>query len=278
MKSTPARIYSLLFFLTLSYSAFAQVSVAPTVIIIDDQTGVASLQVDNSPDAAKEIQISFDFGYPASDSLGNVLMVYGDSVNNAKFGLDPYLRIFPKNFILQPGAQQTVRIQVRPMTNKADGTYWTRLVVNSSVAAKDIETVNLAEGVGTQINYVFKQNIPVLYTKGAVTTGVQVDAVQTQRIDNKLEAVLDLKLLGNSPFLGTLYTRFLDDLGMEIAMQQQTFVAYFDVMRKVELELPEGTKAGNYTLELTFETKRNDIPVSDLVKAETLVYKHPVSL
>lgn len=278
MKSTSARIYSLLFLLSLSWTAIAQVSVAPTVIIIDDQTGVASLQVNNSPDAAKEIQISFNFGYPAGDSLGNLSTIYGDSINAAKYGLDSYLRIFPKSFILQPGGQQTVRIQVRPMTNKPDGTYWTRLTVNSSVAAKDIETVNVAEGVGTQINYVFKQNIPVLFTKGNVTTGLEVNSVNYKRNETKMDVMMDLKLMGNSPFLGTLHTRILDDLGMEISKQQQTFVAYFDGLRKVELDLPEGLTTGNFTFEFIFETKRNDIPLSDLVQALPLVYKLPVKL
>lgn len=278
MKSTSARIYSLLFLLSLSWTAIAQVSVAPTVIMIDDATGVASLQVNNSPDAAKEIQISFNFGYPAGDSLGNLNTVYGDSVNAAKYGLDSYLRIFPKSFILQPGGQQTVRIQVRPMTNKPDGTYWTRLTVNSSVAAKDIETVNVAEGVGTQINYVFKQNIPVLFTKGNVTTGLEVNSVNYKRNETKMDVMMDLKLTGNSPFLGTMHTRILDDLGMEISKQQQTFVAYFDGLRKVELDLPEGLTTGNFTFEFTFETKRNDIPLSDLVQALPLVYKLPVKL
>lgn len=278
MKSLSTPVVSFFLMLFFSWSAVSQVSVAPTVIIIDDQTGVASLQVNNSPDAAKEIQISFDFGYPAGDSLGNVLMVYGDSLNSIKYGLDANLRVFPKSFILQPGAQQTVRLQVKPMASKADGTYWTRLVVNSSQAAQDIETVKVTEGVGTQINYVFKQNIPVLYTKGNVTTGIKVNSVSTERDKNKLNVMLDLDLLGNSPFLGTLHTRLLDDLGMEVQKQQQTLVAYFDVIRRVEVELPATVQSGNFTLEFVFETKRNDIPETDLVKGETVTFKHPVKL
>lgn len=278
MKHILLGLLSVQISLFLALSTVAQVSIAPTVLIIKDQTGVASITINNTSETAKEVKLSFDFGYPAGDSIGNLVMVYGDTVNRDIKGLDSYLRVFPRTFNLAPNGQQIVRLQVKPMSGKADGSYYTRLVISSSEAAKDIETMNVGEGVGTQINYVFNQNIPVLYTKGICSTGLNVLSVNTNRDKNLLASQIDLKLLGNSPFLGTLYTRLLDKNGTEIAKTQQTLVAYFDVLRRSELTLPDEITAGDYTLEFTFESQRNDIPQSDLVQAEKLVHKHPVKL
>jgi P pilus assembly chaperone PapD len=278
MKRLLIGLLSLQIALILSLQTVAQVSIAPTVLIIKDQTGVASITINNTSETAKEVKLSFDFGYPDSDSLGNLIMVYGDTVNRELYGLDSYMRIFPRSFNLAPNGQQVVRIQVKPLAGRTDGTYYSRMIISSSEAAKDIETVNMDGGVGTQINYVFNQNIPVLYTKGKCTTELSVQSVNTSLDNNLLASKIDLKLEGNSPFLGTLYTRLLDKSGNEVAKTQQTLVAYFDVLRRSELTLPEALAAGDYTLEFTFETQRNDIPQTDLVQADKLVFKHPVKL
>jgi hypothetical protein len=247
----------------------AQVSLAPTALFISDQTNVASLYINNNSQEAQEISISFEFAYPGSDEQGNMVTISNDSLSAAHYGITANLRVFPRQFVLQPGGQQTVRFQVRPMRDKPDGVYWSRVIVTSQKASKDIDTVMVTETIGTKISYVFKQNIPAFYVKGKVTTGLMPGKVITQLQNGKLVAIAELTPTGNAPFNGSVTALLLDSEGKEIAIQQQTVVAYFAVLRRIELSLPgEGLAPGKYTLEFTYETKRADISASDLVQAK----------
>lgn len=255
--------------------AFSQVSLSPTSVFITDAVGIESLNISNTSETAQEVQISFEFSYPGYDETGNLTMVDNDTAKAAIYDLSTKIRAFPRTFIVQPGGQQTVRLQVLPLKDKADGVYWTRVIVTSSVPSADIETIDVGGGVGTKIGYVFKQNVPVFFKKGTVTTGLKVLKVETSLEDGKLVAVTRLLPQGNSPYNGSVQAYLHNSKGKVVAEQQTTTVVYFEALRRVELMLPEeGLPAGEYTLELNYETQRRDIPSSDLVQAPPV--KHSV--
>jgi hypothetical protein len=249
-------------------TVFGQVNLAPTSIFIHDQSGVASLYVSNNSTEEQEVSIAFEFSYPGSDSQGNLVTITNDSLTAARYGITDNLRVFPRQFVLKPGAQQTVRIQARPINNKPDGVYWTRVIVSSNTAARDIDKIQVNDGIGTKINYVFRQNIPAFYLKGKVQTGLITGNLATSVEEGKLVALASLKPSGNAPFNGSVTARLSDSRGKEIIVHKQTLVAYSDVLRRVEIDLPAaGLLPGNYTLTLTYETVRADIPPSDLVQS-----------
>jgi hypothetical protein len=270
MHRTPIYHYFwLLLFWASPYPGSAQVSLAPVALFIPDKTNVTSLYVNNNSQVAQEISVSLEFAYPGSDKQGNMINVTNDTINEQRYGLTANLRIFPRQFLLQPGAQQVVRLQVRPMQNKPDGVYWSRVIVSSQSAAKDIDTVKVADGIVTKINYVFKQDIPVFYLKGKVSTGLTPCAVTTSVENGKMVAIAKLTPTGNAPWNGSVKVRLLNSSGKEVAVNQQPIVAYFEVLRRIELSLPkEGLAFGKYSLEFTYETKRIDISASDLVQAK----------
>jgi len=244
-----------------------QVSLAPTSLYIHDQTGVASLYVTNNSNEDQEIVISLEFSYPGSDNNGNMKTISDDQTAATRYGITDYLRVFPKQFILKPGGQQTVRLQSKPLSDKPDGVYWTRVIVSSNTAAKDLGSLQAAEGIGTRINYVFKQNIPAFYIKGKATTGLIPGDISTSVEERKLVAVASLRPTGNSPFNGTVTARLIDNSGKEIMTHKQTIVAYSEVLRRIEMDLPDkGLNPGTYKLDLTYETVRADIPSYDLVQ------------
>jgi hypothetical protein len=247
----------------------AQVSLAPTNLFISDQTNVASIYINNNSQVAQEISVTFEFAYPGSDEQGNMVTINNDSVSASRYSITDKIRVFPKQFVLQPGAQQTIRVQVRPMQGKPDGVYWSRVIVSSQAASGDIEVKTNSDGIGTRINYVFKQNIPAFYLKGKVSTGLSIGTVTTSVEKGKLVVVSALTPSGNAPFNGSVTARLLDSSGKEVATQQQTVVAYFYVLRRLEFMLPNETLApGKYTIDFTYETKRTDISPSELVQAK----------
>jgi hypothetical protein len=72
-----------------------------------------------------------------------------------------------------------------------------------------------------------------------------------------------------------MYARLKDKNGRVLAETQSTTTVYFDEIRRIDLDL-EGVETGSYELELSFETKRNDMMASDLVQAARVVHVQEV--
>lgn len=257
------------FFLGLvSFSAMAQVSLAPTTVFID-QNGIGTLFVTNPGDTPQEVAVSSLFGYPGNDALGNLLMVYGDSLREKQFGMGDRLRAFPKTFILGPRQQQTVRLQVRPDRNLPAGTYFTRIKVTSNPQTTDVDQVT-TEGVSTQVNFKFDQVIAAFQKVGDVQTGIEFGEMTTEIKPGSIRVISDFTVTGNSPFLGSVTTSLRNAQNEIVGTQQQTTALYFSGKRAVELNLENPIPPGTYEIELVFETKRSDIPSSDLVQTEPI--------
>lgn len=255
---------------------FGQVSIAPTTIFID-QNGIGSVFITNPGDTPQEINVSFAFGYPGNDDLGNLTMVYTDSVRAKQFGIDERVRAFPKTFILAPQQQQTVRLQVKPDRSLAAGTYFTRVKITSNAQTSDVEET-AQEGVATKVNFKFDQVIAAFQKVGEVTTGLEFEDVQVVQSEGVLQVIPAFKTTGNSPFIGTVTATLKNTQNETIAEQGQTVALYFSGKRAVELKLPENISPGNYTVTLVYETKRGDIPSSDLVQSQPISKSIPVKI
>ena len=254
-----------LFFSVAVLTVQAQVSLAPTTVFAD-ANGIGTLYVTNGSEKAQEINISFLFGYPGNDSIGNLVMVYEDSLREQQSGLGDRIRTFPRSFILAPGQQQTVRFQIRPDRTKPAGMYFTRVKVSSNEQAADVEET-ATEGVSTKVNFKFDQVIAAFYKSGAVTTGLDFSKLEAQRKDNSIAVDSEFTVTGNSPFLGSLQADVKDSSGKVVATHQQTVALYYEGKRAYSLPLPEGIAPGTYQVILLFKTERSDIPTSDLVQA-----------
>jgi len=156
MKKTLLLILTFII-LTKTDLVFGQVSIAPTTIFID-QNGIGSVFITNPGNSPQEINVSFIFGYPGNDDLGNLIMVYSDSIRAKQFGIDDRVRAFPRTFILAPQQQQTVRLQVRPDRSLAAGTYFTRVKITSNAQTTAVDEVPQEE-VATRVSFKFDQVI-----------------------------------------------------------------------------------------------------------------------
>lgn len=255
---------------------FGQVSIAPTTIFID-QNGIGSVFITNPGDTPQEINVNFLFGYPGNDELGNLTMMYADTVRATQFGIDERVRAYPRTFILAPKQQQTVRLQVRPDRSLAAGTYFTRVKVTSNAQTADVEQT-AQDGISTQVNFKFDQVIAAFQKVGAVTTGLEFEDVQVSQSETVLRVIPTYKTTGNSPFIGSVSATLKNTQGETIAEQSQTVALYFSGKRAIELNLPENTIPGDYSLTLVYETKRGDIPSSDLVQSPSITKTIPVKL
>ncbi len=250
---------------------FAQVSVTPTFLSIDERTNLGQIYLNNSSSEPMEVSLSVEFGYPVSDETGSTIMVYDDDAKKVRHALDDYVRVFPRQIILGPNASQSIQLMVRPMQNKPNGVYWTRLFITSTRQTQDIECT-LEEGqIGASITYILRQNIPVMYSKGDISTGLDVKQMDAEMTESRLLASALVAPIGNSPFIGSMNAVLRNQAGIEVGSAYNTLAAYTEILRAVSIPLPEeGLDPGSYSLEITFETRRRDISADMLIQAEPL--------
>jgi hypothetical protein len=264
----------LVFALCLSGMIKAQISLAPSFVFIDENNGVGNVFVNNNSDKSYEVTVNFAFGYPSSNAEGNIMMNYTDSSAYAKYALDPMVRAFPRSFILKGGEQRTVRLQVVPKQRKNEGFYFTRMKVLAKPQSVEVADT-VTQGIGTMINFNFEQITAVFYHKGKVSTGINIKNVDINQKDGKLQILPLLQRTGNAPYLGSMYAKLKDAQGKVVAEAQSSTTVYFEEIRRIELNL-ENVVSGEYNLELSFETRRNDMQASDLTQAQRIVKEQKV--
>ena len=254
----------------------AQVTVAPSMLFIDPKSGIGNLYITNNSESPQEVSVSFVFGYPDADSAGNPKMNYNDTVNAGIYSLNPIVRAFPRTFLLNAKEAQTVRLQVRTNSSVKDASFFSRVKVTSALKTPDIEK-KTTDAVTTQINFKFDQIFPVFYKKGNVSTGLVIHDVSTSVTDNKLAVITDVERTGNTPYIGSLKAELFSPANERVALSEITMSIYFRLKNKIELDLSKAAK-GKHKLVLTFETKRSDIAVEDLLQAPPVTKEAIVNL
>ncbi len=260
MKKTLSALLILLSFA----AARAQVIVAPTILFMGDQSRFGTFVVMNRSNAPQEITISFKFGFPESDSLGNITMNYNDSVMASEHSCEPWLHGFPQKFIVNPGQQQVVRLLASPPAGITDGEYWTRLITSSTPQAKTIDTVR--NGITANITFVLQQVTTVIFKKGYVNTSVQIPSLVSYQDSTSMNLLADVARGGNSPFFGRMSVVVKDHAGNTVYSNQQVLAIYQNKM-VIKFPVPlSDLRSGVYTADFKLESERTDIPGDDIIK------------
>ncbi len=253
----------------LARPAQAQVVVAPKVVHLSDDERFSSIFVENRTNRPQEVRLEFRFGYPVSDSLGNVSIHYGDEAAADTLSIGAFVQPYPKQFLLPPGQRQRVRLALRPPEGLSDGMYWGRLAFTARQYEEEAAPAARA-AVETRIHYQFRQIISVFYRRGSLETGLRFDSMRSSRDNANIYITAHVARTGNAPYLGTARLEVVDDsTGAPVATQEDVASVYFDMTHRFTLprsELPEGT----YRARLTYETRREDIASADLIPADPI--------
>lgn len=245
----------------------AQVVVAPKVVHLSDDERFSSIYVENRTDRPQEVRLAFRFGYPVADSVGNVSIHYGDEAAADTLSIGAFVQPYPKQFLLPPGQRQRVRLALQPPEGLSDGMYWGRLAFTARQYEEEAAPAARA-AVETRISYQFRQVISVFYRRGSLETGLRFDSLRSSRDNANIYITARVERTGNAPFLGTARLEVVDDsTGTPITTLEDIASVYFDMTHRFTLardELAEGT----YRARLTYETRREDIPSSDLIPAD----------
>jgi len=259
---------SLMLILLTALSAEAQVTIAPTTLFLDNHNKFGTFLVLNGSNQTQEVSIDFMFGYPASDSLGHTVMMYGDTLDAARYSIAKDMRGFPRTFTLAPQQRQVVRLTVRPRSDRDDGMYWTRIKTTSNPATQAIGETS-QNGVTAQINFRFEQITAAFYKKGKVTTGLDFKGLEAEVDSTGGHIYADVERTGNAPYLGSIFLEIQDTGGNTVAQGQSSTTVYFDDTRSVDFDASD-LEPGTYTAKVTFKTQRPDIPQEQLVQAQPI--------
>ncbi|MCP5061018.1 MAG: hypothetical protein GY936_00950 [Ignavibacteriae bacterium] len=256
-------IFTIFILITFTVQIYSQVILSPYVVFMDETNKYGSLVVQNESFDSYEISISFIFGYPVSDSLGTRTMNYVSNPSLEDPSITSWIKVFPRKFVLSPKERQTVRLLVKPPPNIKDGSYWTRIVTQSTPI--DEQKDSTTTGVSAKIKFVLNQITTAIFRKGNASTGLQISDVKLYKDSTDTQQILySLKREGNSPFFGNFNLKIYNELGDLVKEESDYASIYVDFIRNYVLN-KDDFKPGKYKaeLEIVFNEKE-DIPKSKM--------------
>ena len=254
-------------------SIYSQIIISPYIVYMDQKDRFGTFLVQNKSMEEYEINISFIFGYPTTDSLGNGTMKYVENPADSLPSIATWIRAFPRSFVLVPEQKQIVRMTARPPGYVEPGTYWTRMVTASTPKAPPVDT--LKDGISAKVRFVLNQVTTVIYRVDTATTALSLENMSVENDSINLQMFIDLNREGNSAYFGDMKTRLLSENGDTIAVEENFVQVYYDMRKRIDFPL-EKLVAGKYKVEVEIQfNEKEDIPQSRLVPDE-FVYKKEI--
>lgn len=274
MKFLSSTFTLLLLFASLG---FAQVTIAPTNMFIDNTSGFGTYMVVNGSNKTQEISVDFFFAYSQTDENGNRSIIIEDSVMADRYSVAEYVRAFPRNFTLAPNQRQMVRLRLTAPNDLDDGTYWARIKTTSTPESPPLE-LQQTESVNATVGIIVEQVTGLFFKKGNVNTGVSINSIRSNRIeDDRMEVLVDYSRSGNSPFLGSVTLTLIDKNGIEVRRSYISTSFYFDGVYKQIFDVSD-LDPGDYLVNVLIESRRPDLAESDLVQMQDVTLTESISI
>lgn len=216
-----------------SAAAAQGVTIAPTALYIDDQTPHSVLVLENPGPRTEEVSIDLAFGYARSDASGNLNVVFLDSVPPEEPSAVPFVRLFPRRVVLEPGGRQFVRLLVSPPPDLPDGEYWARVLLASRAAPTGEHAAEAPARL--EVRTVFA--VALTYRHGEVKTGVRVHEARAEPTPTGLDLFLGLEREGNAAYLGQVEAAVLDEGGLVVASRVASIAVYRRILWRLRIPL-----------------------------------------
>lgn len=239
-----------------SVSSYAQVTVAPVSVHMSDANKNGYLLIrNNSMNSSWEVSIDMKFGYPRSDSTGNINIYFPDTVTTNDPSAIGWINFFPRKFILKPQEEQTVRVVAKPPKDLKEGEYWGRPIISSQALNPEDTTENSQIGVGLTVK--FQTVIAFNYRKGKSSTSLNMLSLDAVYDNDNIIVSADLKREGNSAYIGNLFVKVYDSNNDLVKEVEQEFAVYYTLLKKIAIEAP-GLAKGTYNVEIELNTNRTE--------------------
>ncbi|MGB9664807.1 MAG: hypothetical protein ACPL25_07820 [Ignavibacteria bacterium] len=256
-------ILSVIIILLNSFILYSQVLISPYIVYTDEKNRVGNFIIQNESENNYEISVSFAFGYPVSDSTGQIVMKYFENDSLQIHSINNYIRAFPKKFILQPKKRQVVRLTIKAPDSLPSGTYWTRIITSAVPYSEQIDTVHT--GITARIRFVLNQVTTCLYRVGDAETGVKISNLIVNQDSGKTQLSIDIERIGNSPFIGNLILKVKDENGNIVKELSEYIPLYFNLRKNFQFDHNDLERGKKYFINISVvNTEKEDIPESNL--------------
>jgi P pilus assembly chaperone PapD len=242
------------------------VSVSPMSVFMDHRTRTGTMTLYNPNPLPEEIEVSFAFGYPTSDSTGNVTVPLSDTVPTGEPGATAWLRAFPRKLVLQPGQQQVIRILAQPPENLPDGEYWSRVLVTATGGKPPVE-----QQIQPDVKVAISMRTVVVgalnYRKGKLATGVRAVKSVAMPVENAAQFTIDLERTGQAAFLGRIRVELQDRAGTTLAKDEDVVSIYHTLRRRFIMPVADTAALRGATVHYTLETQRPELGQANIISA-----------
>ena len=262
--------HAISFLLLLPVPLAAQgVLVAPHAVFIDHRTRSGFVQLYNPGTSPTEVSITALFGYPVTDSIGQLDLRTIEQPDSTMPSAVGWLQAFPRRTVIQPLARQTIRLLVTPPAGVADGEYWARLAISAKGSAVPVTGSDTTQGITVGLNLEVRTIIPMLYRKGTVTTGLSISALRAAVDGDSLVVRARLTRSGTASYLGTVRGELVSASGSKSGNFDMPISVYYDLDPRFTIA-SKGLAPGRYLLRFWVTAERTDIGAEQTLKAPTV--------
>ncbi|HEX6134111.1 MAG TPA: hypothetical protein VFZ24_09110 [Longimicrobiales bacterium] len=246
-------------------AALRAVSVSPMSIFMSHSNRTGTITLYNPNPLPEEIEVSFAFGYPQSDSAGEVSVPLAEIAPAGEPSAVSWLRAFPRRLVLQPGQQQVVRILAQPPADLPDGEYWSRVLIVATGGRPPVEQqVQPDVRVAISMRTIIVASLN--YRKGRLSTGIAVTGAEAVRTAAGIQFTLDMERQGAAAYLGRIRVELLDGDG-RVLHEEEDVVSVYRMLRR-RFTVPGGANVAR--VRYTLETERPELGQSNIISAPTV--------
>ncbi len=234
------------------------VLIAPTAVFIDARSRTASLMIVNPNEQTAEVDVSTLFGYPVTDSTGQLVLRTIDAPDSTVPSAAAWVRPFPRRMTLAPHAQQTVRLLVSPPPSLADGEYWARLVITARGGQIPLTEAADSGQVHVGLSVEVRTILPLLYRKGRQQGGLRLSDLTAAPSGDSVVVRAHLVRAGTAAALGTARGELVDSTGAVRASFTAPVSAYYAVEPRFTVPR-DSLPPGRYRLRFEVTAGRADL-------------------
>ena len=249
--------------------AFSQLTIAPTAVFIDAESRTGEIMMKNTTQQPREVSVELKFAYPGSDENGNLEMKTDPEAE--RYSLIPHVKFFPRKLVIQAGQTQTVKFLLMPKRPLENMAYWARLHVFSKPVVKPLE-VALTDSASAQIIIAVEQVTAAILINGPISTSIDVENVFSLQDSGQVFILSKITRNGNTPFWGRESLRVYNSRGELVHQNMMLISVYYSMVSRFPVD-KSALPSGEYTAELTITSDRDEIPVRNRTKIETIVKK-----
>lgn len=242
------------------------VLVAPHAIFIDHRTRSGFVQLYNPGSEPTEVSIEALFGYPITDSVGQLELKTIEQPDSTLPSAVGWIQAFPRRVVIPPLGRQVIRLLVTPPAGVPDGEYWARLAISAKAGAVPVTGTDTTQGITVGLNLEVRTIIPLIYRKGAVTTGLAISELRAAMEQDSVVIRAKLTRSGTGSYLGTVRGTLVSPSGGNAGSFDMPIGVYYALDPRFTIS-KAGLAPGRYLLRFSVTAERSDIPAEQTLKA-----------